>query len=77
MLDCKLQFKSLSRYNSAFSASVLPIKFSKKPIEFGGDLGGLYQVLTKNGLERGFLISIVKHSSCSTFKSSRIRKEVK
>ena len=74
VLDCKLQFKSSSRYNSTFSPSIFPIKFLKKPIDSSVDLGGLYQVPTKNGLERGFVISIVKYSSCSTFKSSRIRK---
>ena len=46
----KLQFRSPNRYNSLFSASIFPTSCSKELNISEGDWGGLYQVLTKNGL---------------------------
>ena len=46
-----LQFISPTRYNSEFSASILSMVFSNKLSRSLDELGGLYHVPTKNGLE--------------------------
>ena len=51
VFDNRLQFKSPSKYDSKFSTSILSIISSNKVIDSWGELGGLYQVSTKNGLE--------------------------
>ena len=50
VFDSRLQFRSPSKNNSKFSASILSIIFSNYIIECRGELGGLYQVPTRNGL---------------------------
>ena len=60
--DNKLQFKSRIRYSSKFSASILSIILSKVSKRPGDDCGGLYQVGTRKGFERGLEISKVRHS---------------
>ena len=45
----KLQLISPSKYNSLFSASILAITFSNSLNKLGGELGGRYQVPTRNG----------------------------
>ena len=51
----KLQLISPSEYNSLFSASILAITFSNSLNKLGGELGGRYQVPTRNGVLRGIL----------------------
>jgi hypothetical protein len=58
----KLQFRSPRKYNSEFSASIRSIVFSNRFNNSLGELGGLYQVPTKNGLDRGLDISIIRQS---------------
>ena len=60
--DNKLQLKSPIRYSSRFSASILSIDLSKVEKSSGDDFGGLYQLETRKGFERGLLISTVRHS---------------
>ena len=43
-------------YNSLFSVSILAIIFSNSPKRSSGELGGRYQVLTRNGVLSGLLI---------------------
>ena len=69
----KLQSISPSKYNSLFSASILAITFSNSLNKLGGELGGRYQVQTRNGVLRGLLISTKRDSKRSLFKSLRIR----
>ena len=47
----KLQLISPSKYNSLFSASLLAITFSYSLNKLGGELGGRYQVPTRNGVD--------------------------
>ena len=44
-----MQLISPSKYNSLFSASILAITFSNSLNKLGGELGGRYQVPTRNG----------------------------
>ena len=59
--DNKSQFKSPIRYSSKFSASILSIILSKVEKRSGDDCGGLYQVDTRKGFERGLEISTQGH----------------
>ena len=69
--DNKLQFKSPIRYSSKFSASILSIILSKVEKRSGDDCGGLYQVDTRKGFERGLEISTVRHSRLFGLRSAR------
>ena len=64
---------SPSRYNSLFSASIFAMTFSNSLNKLGGELGGRYQVRTRNGVLRGLLISTKRHSKRSLSKSLRIQ----
>ena len=69
----KLELTLPSSYNSLFSASILATTFSDSPKRSGGELGGRYQLPTRNVVLRGLIISTNIHSNSSLFKSSRIR----
>jgi hypothetical protein len=49
--DNKSQLKSPNKENFVFSTSILSITFWNAERTHIGELGGLYQVTTKNGLE--------------------------
>ena len=59
----KLQLRSPKRYNSKLLASILSITVSKTVKRSEDECGGLYQVDKGIGVDRGFLISIVRHSN--------------
>ena len=53
---------SPKRNSSLFSKSILTIMSSKSINLLANESGGLYQVPSRNGLECGFVISIIRHS---------------
>ena len=61
----KSTFMPPKRNSSRFSESILAIMSSKSINLLANESGGLYQVPTRNGLECGFVISIIRHSRLS------------
>ena len=59
------------RYSSKFPGSILSIILSKVEKRSGDDCGGLYQVDTRKGFERGLAISTVRHSRLFGLRSAR------
>ena len=51
------ELTSPSIHSSSFSASILSITFSNSLKRLGGEIGGRYQVPTRNAELRGLLIS--------------------
>ena len=68
--DNKLQFETPIRYSSKFSASMLSKILSKVEKRSGDDCGGLYQVDTRKGFERGLVISTVRNSRLFGLRSA-------